>query len=76
MPPVTTDASGVATFLFNTTGNELLKFRIIVENLDLDGNQTADIDDDVMAAHIHLAPHGPRCLRSHEGHRPGDQQAH
>ena len=42
MPPVTTDASGVATFLFNTTGNELLKFRITVNNLDLDGNQTVE----------------------------------
>ena len=58
MPSVTIDASGVASFRFNTTGNELLKFRITVENLDLDGNQTGDANDDVTAAHIHLAPSG------------------
>jgi len=58
VPPVDTDASGVANFGFNATGNELLKFRISIENLDLDGNQTGDVNDDVVAAHIHLAPSG------------------
>ena len=58
MPSVETDASGVASFRFNATGSESLKFRITVENLDLDGNQTRDVTNDVMAAHIHLAPSG------------------
>jgi len=35
-----------------------LKFTIELENLDLDGNQTVDVNDDVTAAHIHLAPSG------------------
>jgi len=55
---VDTDASGGAMFIFNATGNELLKFRITVENLDLDGNQTGDVNDDVTGAHIHLSPFG------------------
>ena len=40
------------------TGIELLRFRITFHNLDLDGNQTADVNDDVTAAHIHFAPSG------------------
>ena len=40
------------------TGIELLRFRITVDNLDLDGDQTADVNDDVTAAHIHQAPFG------------------
>ena len=47
-----------ATFIFNATGSELLRFRITVDNLDLDGNQTGDVSDDVTGAHIHLAPFG------------------
>ena len=58
VPSVTTDASGGALFVFNATGSELLRFRITVDNLDLDGNQTGDVNDDVTAAHIHLAPFG------------------
>jgi len=57
VPPVSTDASGVANFRYNSTSDEM-KFIIEVENLDLDGNQTGDVNDDVMAAHIHLAPSG------------------
>ena len=58
VPSVITDASGGAMFVFNATGSELLRFRITVENLDLDGNQTGDVNDDVTAAHIHLASSG------------------
>lgn len=57
VPPVTTSANGLATFLLNEAGDKL-EYEIVT-NLDLDGLQTPlDPSDDVIGAHIHQAPVG------------------
>jgi hypothetical protein len=50
-------ASGSATLSLNDTMNRL-EISIQLFGLDLDGLQTADISDNVIAAHIHSAPAG------------------
>lgn len=55
--PVDTTANGSAQLLLNDDANAL-SMVIQITGLDLDGNQTADPDDDVVAMHIHAAPAG------------------
>ncbi len=57
VPQVLTIATGSARFALNQTGDGL-EFEILLENLDLDGNQTPGASDDVIGAHIHMAPVG------------------
>lgn len=57
VPPVTTAASGIASLALNDAQTQL-EIDIQLFGLDLDGNQTADPDDDVVALHIHNAPVG------------------
>ncbi len=57
VPQVGTIATGSARFALNQAGDGL-EFEILLENLDLDGNQTPDASDDVTGAHIHKSPVG------------------
>lgn len=54
-PPVTTAASGMATLTLNEAQTRL-EILIRLSGLDLDGSQTPDPDDNVVAMHIHAAP--------------------
>ena len=56
-PPVTSSASGTAQLSLNDAMDRL-EINIQLFGLDLDGNQTPDGDDDVVALHIHRAPVG------------------
>ncbi len=55
--PVVTNASGTATLVLNND-ETVLSITIEILGLDLDGNQTLDDQDDVLAMHIHRAPAG------------------
>jgi hypothetical protein len=58
VPPVNSAATGSAILVLNEDENRL-DIDIQFTGLDLDGNQTPDLDDDnVTAAHIHRAPIG------------------
>ena len=57
VPPVDTNASGAATFMF-TEGNEEIKFKVSIQGLDFPLLVTPEPEDDIIAAHIHLAPFG------------------
>lgn len=58
VPPVVTTASGSATLSLNDA-QDRLEISISLSGLDLDGTQSPGTsDDNVVAAHIHLAPVG------------------
>jgi hypothetical protein len=46
---------GTADFVLNTAGTAL-SFTATIFNIDFNGTQTADINDNLVAAHIHAAP--------------------
>ena len=54
-PPVTTAASGTATLTLNEAQTRL-EIMVTLSGLDLDGSQTLDAGDNVVAMHIHAAP--------------------
>ena len=55
--PVMTNASGYADLWLDTIALTL-DYRIVITGLDLDGNQTADPNDDITGIHLHNAPAG------------------
>lgn len=55
VPPVNTAASGSATLTLNDARTRL-EMMIKLSGLDLNGSQTPDPNDDVVAMHIHAAP--------------------
>jgi glucose/arabinose dehydrogenase len=58
VPPNTSTAKGYAAFFLNRE-QTALRFFVIVTGLDFTGTQTADPNDDLLAAHIHApAPRG------------------
>jgi hypothetical protein len=57
VPPVNSAAMGSATLVLNDA-RDRLDINIQFTGLDLDGNQTPAMDDNVTAAHIHRAPAG------------------
>jgi hypothetical protein len=57
VPPVNSAAMGSATLVLNDA-RDRLDINIQFTGLDLDGNQTLAMDDNVTAAHIHRAPAG------------------
>lgn len=56
-PPAPLGASGSALLRLNDAMTRL-EMTVQLFGLDLDGNQTASVDDDVVAMHIHAAPAG------------------
>jgi len=50
--PVATSASGHAIMTFDTI-TEILTYQITITGLDLDGSQTASVDDDIVGMHFH-----------------------
>jgi glucose/arabinose dehydrogenase len=58
VPPNASTAKGYAAFFLNQEGTAL-RFIVAVTGLDFTGTQTADPNDDLLAAHIHApAPRG------------------
>lgn len=57
VPPVATSANGSASLTLNDAQTRL-EINIQIDGLDLDGNQTPGLNDDVTGAHIHTAPPG------------------
>lgn len=57
VPPVVSPASGTALLTLNTTQTRL-EMSLNLTGIDLDGNQTADTNDDLVGLHIHRAPAG------------------
>lgn len=57
VPPNNSTASGIANLFLNDAQTRLT-MKIVLSGLDLDGNQTTDTADDVLAMHIHRAPRG------------------
>ena len=63
-PEGVSNASGTATLVLNNA-KTALSYDIQLHGVDLDGNQTANADDDVTGIHIHVAPvgsNGPHTL--------------
>jgi hypothetical protein len=48
-------SSGTATFVINDAFNAM-SFSAVVNNIDFTGSQTADVNDNLTAAHIHAGP--------------------
>src|SRR6476646_3511585 len=46
---------GTATFVLNTA-QTAMTFSATIFNIDVTGSQTADVNDNLVAAHIHAAP--------------------
>lgn len=57
VPPTASSATGTATLTLNAA-QDTLTYSITLVGVDLDGNQTASPDDDVVAMHFHNAPPG------------------
>jgi len=55
--PVATSASGHAVMTYDTI-TEILNYQITITGLDLDGFQTASVDDDIVGMHFHHAVAG------------------
>lgn len=63
VPPNSSTAKGYAAFFLDSAMTSL-SFTVTVAGLDFAGSQTADPDDDLLAAHIHARPHVGRTRGS------------